>query len=105
MGKTVMRRTAVILSMWIFICCPVAALAQTVNCGEQPKELPPDVQERIKGDVEGKAQLFTKLLGSAQLKGTVEASKTELQQKYRDVDKAQMDRYMSWVSCQSIMQD
>jgi WD40 repeat protein len=105
MEKTVMWRTAAILWMSIFFCCPLAALAQTVNCGEQPKELPPDVQERIKGDVEGKAQLFTKLLGSAQLKGTVEASKTELQQKYKDVDKAQMDRYMSWVSCQSIMQD
>jgi WD40 repeat protein len=99
-----MRRTALVLSMLIFIYCPVA-LAQTVNCGEQPKELPPDVQEQIKGDVEGKAQLFTKLLGDAQLKGKVEASKTELQQKYKDVDKAQMDRYMSWVSCQSIMQD
>ena len=98
-------RIGTVASLWTFLCCPAAAFAQVVDCGRQSTELPPDVQERIQGDVEGKAQLFTKLLGDAALKGTVEASKTELQQKYKDVDKAQMDRYMSWVSCQSIMQD
>jgi WD40 repeat protein len=100
-----MRKPIAIASTCVFFIFSASAFAQTVNCGAQPKELPPDVQEKIKGDVEGKAQLFTKLLGDAALKGTVEASKTELQQKYKDVDKAQMDRYMSWVSCQSIMQD
>ena len=100
---SVMWKVTIVLGLIMFVCRP--ASAQTVNCGEQPKELPADVEQRIKGDVEGKAQLFTKLLGDAALKGTVEASKKELQQKYKDVDKAQMDRYMSWVSCQSIMQD
>lgn len=99
-----MRRIAIRLVASLLFLFPSLALAQ-VSCGEQPKDLPPDIEESIKGDVQGKAQLFTKLLGNAELKGAVEASKKELQQKYKNVDKAQMDRYMAWVSCQNIMQD
>jgi hypothetical protein len=55
--------------------------------------------------VEGKAQLFTKLLGDANLKGQIELSKNELHQKYLNIDKSQIDRYMAWVSCQNIFYD
>src|SRR5258706_5935173 len=80
------------------------SLAQ-VLCGDQPKDVPLEVPEQLKGDVEGKAQLFTKLLGQAELKGTVDATKREVYQKHRDIDKSQIDRYMAWVSCQNIMSD
>jgi hypothetical protein len=49
------------------------ALSQ-VDCGTNPKDVPADVQQTLSGDVEGKAQLFTKLLGDANLKGTVQTS-------------------------------
>ena len=55
------------------------AIAQ-VNCGDQPKDVPPDVQQKLSGDVQGKAQLFTKLLGDADLTGKVNASKKEVYQ-------------------------
>ncbi|HME22393.1 MAG TPA: hypothetical protein VKI44_13795 [Acetobacteraceae bacterium] len=76
-----------------------------VQCGNQPQDVPPDVQQRIQGDVEGKAQLFTKLLGDVNLKGKVDSSKNEVYQKYIDLDKAQIDHYMIWVACQNIMLD
>jgi hypothetical protein len=87
------------LFLWSF-----AAQAQ-VQCGSQPENIPPDVQQRIKGDVEGKAQIFTKLLGDLNLKGKVDASRNEVYQRFNDVDKSTIDRYMIWVSCQIIMLD
>jgi hypothetical protein len=81
-----------------------SGLHAQVQCGSQPK-IPGDVEDQIKGDVEGKAQIFTKLLGDVNLKGTVESSKKEVYQKYKDLDKSQIDQYMIWVSCQNIMSD
>src|SRR5260370_37776756 len=61
------------------------AMAQ-ISCGELPKDLPVAVREQLKGDVEGKAQLLTKMLGDAQLKGKVETSRTELHQEHSNLD-------------------
>ncbi len=85
------------LFLWSF-----AAQAQ-VQCGTQPENIPPDVQQRIQGDVKGKAQIFAKLLGDVNLKGKVNSSRNEVYQKFNDVDKSTIDRYMIWVSCQNIM--
>ena len=79
--------------------------AGQVSCGDQPKDVPPDVQQIIKADADGRAQLFTKLLGDLDIKGKVEVSKNEMYQKYKNIDKSQIDRYMIWVSCQNIMLD
>jgi hypothetical protein len=93
-------KTTLILCMFLF---SVTARAQ-MTCGPEP-DIPPDVGESFKGDVEGKAQLFTKLLGDTNLKGTVETSKNEVHQKYNNTDKVKIDNYMAWVSCQAIMSD
>jgi hypothetical protein len=87
--------------LWMALVVTSIAHAQ-VNCGPQP-DVPADVKQKLKGDVEGKAQIFTKLLGDANLKGTVETSRSEVYQKYKDLDKSQIDRYMIWISCQNIM--
>ena len=55
--------------------------------------------------MEGKAQLFTRLLGDTELKGKVDASKNEVYQKFNNIDKSVIDRYMLWVSCQTINSD
>jgi hypothetical protein len=75
-----------------------------VTCGTQP-DIPPDVSRSFSGDVEGKAQLFTKLLGDLDLKGKIDESKNEVYQKYKNVDKSKIDIYIAWVSCQNIMSD
>jgi hypothetical protein len=74
-------------------------------CGDAPKDIPVAAQDQIKGDVEGKAQLLTKMLGSAQINGTVETSRTELYEEHKNVDQHQIDMYFMWVSCQTIMSD
>jgi hypothetical protein len=79
------------------------ALGQVV-CGEQPT-VPADVQGQLKGDAEGNAQIFSRLVGDVRLKGQIETSKNEMYQKYHDLDRSVIDRYMIWVSCQNIMFD
>ena len=79
--------------------------AMAIECGGQPENVPSSIQQSLSGDVEGKAQAFTKLLGDASLKGKVDASKAEIYQKYQNLDKSQIDKYMIWISCQTINED
>jgi hypothetical protein len=76
-----------------------------IACGDSPKDIPIAVQEMLKGDVEGKAQLLTKMLGDAQLKGKVETSRTELHQEHKNLDQYQIDMYFMWVACQALNSD
>jgi hypothetical protein len=77
------------------------AMGQSL-CGEAPKDVPTLTQEQLKGDVEGKAELLTRLLGSAQLKGAVDARKMELHEQHKNLDQHQIDMYFVWVACQFI---
>ncbi|MGC2523483.1 MAG: hypothetical protein WA417_12745 [Stellaceae bacterium] len=81
------------LLVLILFSLTIPAFAQ-VDCGTNPKDVPPDVQQTLSGDVEGKAQLFTKLIGDANIKGAVQTSKNEIYQKYNNIDKSQIDKYM-----------
>jgi hypothetical protein len=49
-----------------------------VQCGGTPSQVPVSTQEQLKGDVEDKAQILTKLLPGAQIKGATEMSKNDL---------------------------
>jgi hypothetical protein len=84
---------------------PARAQSPTVSCGDASKDVPLVIEEQLRGDVEGKAQLLTKMLGSAQIKGTVDASRTELQEEHKNLDQHQIDMYYLWVSCQVIIAD
>jgi hypothetical protein len=99
-----MRPLAIRLIIALFLLCPTTALAQLVDCGSKP-EFPPDVDQSIKGDIQVSAQLLTKYLGDAALKGKVDINRKELQQKYSNIDRAKIDQYLLWVSCQNIMRD
>jgi len=93
---------------WCFVFMILAATATGAaaqTCGEQPQNLPIDVQQQIKGDAEGKAKLAVRLLGDASLSGSVESSRRELRQKYDNIDRSTVDRYFLWVTCQQIMND
>jgi hypothetical protein len=76
-----------------------------ISCGDAPKDVPVNTQDSLKGDVEGKAQLFTKLLGNANIKGTVDTSRTELYEHHQNLDQHQIDMMLMWVSCQTISAD
>jgi hypothetical protein len=80
------------------------ALAQ-VSCGDPPKDVPAYIQEQLKGDAEGRAQALTRILGGLEIKGSVDASRTELYEQHRNLDQHQIDMYFMWVSCQAIMAD
>jgi hypothetical protein len=92
----------ILLLVSLFLCG--SQVSAQVTCGRQP-EMPPDVSRTFKGDIEGRAQLFTKLFGDASLGGKIEESKNQVYQKYSNVDKSTIDNYMAWISCQNIMSD
>jgi hypothetical protein len=96
------RMFAVLLSL-VAVVASFPALAQT-SCGDAPKDVPLLTQEQLKGDVTGKAQTFMKL-GAAQIQGAVDASRTELYEQHKDVDKHQIDMYFMWISCKIISSD
>ena len=101
-GWWTMRSVIVVAAL---LCASSAVVrAQQISCGDVPK-IQRSVEQKLKADVEGKAQLFTKLLGNADVKGTVEKSKTELYQEHQDVGKDEIDLYFAWVSCQTIASD
>jgi hypothetical protein len=81
-----------------------SAVAQNA-CGNTPNEVPVETQETLKGDVEGRAQMLTKLLGAAQVKGAIETGRKELYEHHQNLDQHQVDMYFMWVSCQVIMSD
>lgn len=74
-------------------------------CGPAPSQVPTMSQEQLKADAEGKAQILTKLLPGAQIKGAVDMSREELYQEHQNVDQYQINMYFMWVSCQTIMSD
>jgi hypothetical protein len=89
---------------WLTWAGPAAAQTQ-INCGAEPRDVPIEVQEQLKGDIQGKAQLFTRLLGDAQLQGAIDSTRHEVNEKHQNLDQSQLDRYMLWTMCQAILAD
>jgi hypothetical protein len=94
-----------LLSLLCFalLLCP-SAKAQ-ISCGEAPKDVPVSVQEALKGDLEGKAQVLSKLIGDAQIKGKIESTRNEIHQEHQNLDQYQLDMYFMWVACQTLNSD
>lgn len=61
--------------------------------------------EKFKGDLDGKAQLLSKLLGHAELKGAVEAERNTIFQSADHVLAAWQASYLSYVFCAKVMSD
>jgi hypothetical protein len=86
----------------VLVGCPRVALA-ALACGVQPEFLA-GVLERIKGDAEGKAGLILQAPPRSE-RNLVTAQRRDLRQKYAEVDKSTVDRYLLWVTCQTISND
>jgi len=80
--------------------------AQPLDCGKPP-ELPYKSQEseKLKGELEGKAQMLSRLVGNADLKGAVETERKTLFQSADQVLVAWQANYLSYEFCASVMSD
>jgi hypothetical protein len=84
-----------------FIWLPNIAHAQAPICGEAP----PLFDETIRGSIDGKLGVFSKLVGSAEFIGTVEIERNEILSKYPKADQLLLKQYYLYNVCIVIMQD
>jgi hypothetical protein len=83
-----------------FFALPALAQAQP-SCGD-----PPRVDDQLlKGDLEGKAKFLSSLVGDANLKGQVEAARTDIFQNYPEASKARSDAYLQYMFCSFVLSD
>lgn len=76
------------------------AYAQGVGtCGDPP----PVANEKMKTDIQSRAQLLSRYIGDAQLAGKIEVSRTEIFSKYPDGERS--DAYHEYQICVLIMAD
>jgi hypothetical protein len=80
--------------------------AQSLNCGAPPP-LPVQSQEdeKIKGELEGKAQFLLRLVGGGDLKGAVEAERRTIYQSADKIQAAWQAAYLSYLFCSTVMSD
>ena len=82
------------------IALSAAARAQP-SCGD-----PPRVDDQtLKGDLEGKAQFLSKLVGDANLKGQIETARTDIFSKYPDAGRVHSDTYLEYMFCGFVLSD
>ncbi len=88
----------------LFIGCQQPARA-ALSCGAQPEIAVHDGAEPIKGDATGRADLILHAPPSVNLRSLVTAQRRQMRQKYADVEKALLDSYLLWTTCQTISND
>ena len=97
-------KSAFAIAFFVLLGPTAGSAAQQISCGDRPK-IERSAEEKLKGDVQGKAQLLTRRLADADIQGTVETSKSELYQQHQDVGRDEIDEYFAWISCQTINSD
>jgi hypothetical protein len=84
----------------VAVTLSISARAQP-SCGD-----PPRVDDQtLKGDLEGKAQFLSKLVGDANLKGQIEAARTDVFSKYPNAGQAHSDAYLEYMFCSFVLSD
>jgi hypothetical protein len=80
--------------------------AQSLNCGTPPQlPLQSQEEEKVKGELEGKAQFFSRLVAGGNLKGAVEAERRTIYQSADGVQAAWQAAYLSYLFCSTVMSD
>jgi hypothetical protein len=93
-----MRTAMATLAAWLVLFA--VAQAQP-SCGD-----PPRVDDQtLKGDLEGKAQFLSKLVGDASLKGQIETARTDIFSKYPNAGTARSDAYLQYMFCSFVLTD
>lgn len=95
-----------VFALLTLACCGRVATAQSLDCGKPP-EVPFKSQEteKLKGELEGKAQLLSRLIGNADLKGAVTTERNTIYQSADQVLAAWQAAYISYVFCASVLSD
>lgn len=95
-----------VLALFTIALSFAAQAEETQVCGPPP---PPDVLKEIssktKGDIEGKAQAISKVLGSAGITGKIESERRKLYQTTDQSERVRNDRYLFYVTCVLLMKD
>jgi hypothetical protein len=82
------------------------ATAQHSICGKPPEwEIKSQNTEKLKGDLQGKAQLLTKYLGSAELSGQIQTERQTIYQNSEQPEARRQDAYLAYMFCVLIMDD
>lgn len=71
------------------------------SCGDPPRV----DDEMLKGDLEGKAQFLSKLVGDANLKGQIETARTDIFNKYPNARATRSDAYLEYMFCSFVLMD
>jgi hypothetical protein len=93
-----MRTVAATFVAWLTLFA--AAQAQP-SCGDPPRV----DDQRLKGDLEGKAQFLSKLVGDASLKGQIETARTDIFSKYPNAGATRSDAYLEYMFCSFVLTD
>ena len=96
----------VIIIFLALTCVSYSAKGQSLDCGKPP-ELPLKQQEieTLKGDLEGKAHLLSRLVGTGNLKGAIESERNTIWQSASETVAAWKVGYLSYLFCASVMSD
>src|SRR5438128_128630 len=71
------------------------------SCGD-----PPRVDDQsLKGDLEGRARFLSSLVGDANLKGQIEAARTDIFSKYPNAGATRSDAYLQYMFCSFVLSD
>jgi hypothetical protein len=100
-------RNGAILCGCVFVLLLGSANAQRASlCGSVPQlsgTLEHD--EKLKGELQGKAQLLSRLVGEAELGGQIESSRRTIYQNSERYFAAQQDAYLAYMFCVILMED
>lgn len=77
------------------------SLARAQQCGEPPSNM----DQVIKGELEGKAKFLTGFIGDAGLKGQIEAARTDVLHKYPNADRVRTDAWLLYMLCMNVLSD
>ena len=76
------------------------AKAQHAMCGNPPEwDIKSREADTLKGDLQGKAQVLTKLLGSANLSGQIQSERETIYKNSDQSEARRQDAYLAYVFC------
>jgi hypothetical protein len=80
--------------------------AQHAICGKAPDwDIKSQDTDKLKGDLQGKAQLLTKYLGGAELSGQIQTERATIYKNTDESEARRQDAYLAYMFCVLIMDD
>jgi len=94
-------RNISILVTGLALALPISSATYAQQCGD-----PPRVDDQLlKGELDGKAQFLSSLVGNAGLRGQIEVARNDVLNRYPNADKVRSDSYMLYMFCTFVLSD